>query len=326
MCIGVRLGGIMQKNEILNELRSLLNYHTPIHMYGKEQNNIYIKHEETIPFSFGGNKVRIAASYFGDLINHDCDVVITYGASSSNLCRVIANMAYRYGIKCVIISPEENYVNTPNSVMVDILEAEIIKTPLNKVSETIDCVIERYKINHNPYFIYGGGHGFLGTESYRPVMRQIVEFEKRENIFFDYIFITLATGTSMSGLIVENALTEQMRRIVGISVARTYERAHDVMNDALDLYGEDVKINKNSYVIVGDYRCNGYGTYDENVLNTIKQTFLDTSMNLDTTYTGKGFHGMKEYLREKNISGKNVLFIHTGGTPLFFRESCEFLR
>ena len=37
---------------------------------------------------------------------------------------------------------------------------------------------------------------------------------------------------------------------------------------------------------------------------------------LDETYTGKAFMGMSEYIYE--ISDKNILFIHTGGTPLFF--------
>ena len=37
---------------------------------------------------------------------------------------------------------------------------------------------------------------------------------------------------------------------------------------------------------------------------------------LDATYTGKAFMGMTEYIKE--IKERNILFIHTGGTPLFF--------
>ena len=39
---------------------------------------------------------------------------------------------------------------------------------------------------------------------------------------------------------------------------------------------------------------------------------------LDPTYTGKAFWGMKEYLEKNNVIGKKILFIHTGGTPLYF--------
>ena len=46
---------------------------------------------------------------------------------------------------------------------------------------------------------------------------------------------------------------------------------------------------------------------------------------LDTTYTGKGYWGMKEYIKENEITGKNILFIHTGGTPLFFDDLEELI-
>ena len=41
-------------------------------------------------------------------------------------------------------------------------------------------------------------------------------------------------------------------------------------------------------------------------------------MPLDGTYTGKAFYGMKQYIGEHGLQGKNILFLHTGGTPLFF--------
>ena len=39
---------------------------------------------------------------------------------------------------------------------------------------------------------------------------------------------------------------------------------------------------------------------------------------LDATYTGKAFMGMREVLASRRLTGKNTLFLHTGGTPLFF--------
>lgn len=39
---------------------------------------------------------------------------------------------------------------------------------------------------------------------------------------------------------------------------------------------------------------------------------------LDMTYTGKAFYGMMEYLKKQEITGKKILFLHTGGLPLFF--------
>ena len=51
---------------------------------------------------------------------------------------------------------------------------------------------------------------------------------------------------------------------------------------------------------------------------TIYNVMMRYGIALDPTYTGKAFNGMTEYIENTSISGKNILFIHTGGTPLFF--------
>ena len=40
--------------------------------------------------------------------------------------------------------------------------------------------------------------------------------------------------------------------------------------------------------------------------------------SLDATYTGKAFCGMLDYIQKERLTDRNILFIHTGGTPLFF--------
>lgn len=317
---------LMNKRDKIEFLNHLLKFDTPVYLHELSKNQIFVKKEDAIPFSFGGNKVRIAAKYFIDLIQQDCDVVVTYGASSSNLCRVIANLAYKFGLKCIIVSPKENYSETPNSKFVNLFGTEIRKVKIDSVSETINSILLELKSsNHNPYFIYGGGHGKLGTESYREVLIQINEYEKENRIFFDKIFITLATGTSMSGLIVEDAQSFKKHEIIGVSVARDKTRADSVMQNALNEYKGEVDFSNSIYKIIDDYRCGGYGLYDASVSEVIKHEYRMNGFNLDTTYTGKGYNGMKKYLDSNGITNEKILFIHTGGTPLFFRDNLKFL-
>ena len=61
-----------------------------------------------------------------------------------------------------------------------------------------------------------------------------------------------------------------------------------------------------------------YSKYSDGIKNTIRSMFVCNGIPLDPTYTGKGFYGMLEYLKKNEIKNVNVLFIHTGGTPLFF--------
>ena len=56
------------------------------------------------------------------------------------------------------------------------------------------------------------------------------------------------------------------------------------------------------------------------ILKIIKEVLINEGIPLDSTYTGKGFWGMTEYIKKNIITGKKILFIHTGGTPLFFND------
>ena len=62
----------------------------------------------------------------------------------------------------------------------------------------------------------------------------------------------------------------------------------------------------------------GYGQFNEEIIKTIKELLLNEGIPFDPTYTGKAFWGMKQYFKDRKINSKNILFIHTGGTPLFF--------
>lgn len=67
---------------------------TPIQKLNMKLNDnaIFIKRDDLIPFSFGGNKARKAKLFFEDLERRKSDCVVTYGSSSSNHCRIVANL------------------------------------------------------------------------------------------------------------------------------------------------------------------------------------------------------------------------------------------
>lgn len=311
-------------------LKYLKEYQTRIIKLNEfNKNRIYIKREDDIPYSFGGNKVRIVCNYLIDALEKGSDTIVTYGSSSSNLCRILAGLCNDLELQCIIISPKEKYIETTNSVLVSNLNAKIIKSPLDKISETIERVIRKESITHKPYFIYGGGHGVIGTDSYRNVYKQIIEYEKISCISFDRIFITCATGTSLSGLIIESAISEQSHRVYGITIAREKQKVVEIMDKALMDYCNEYQVEltrEPEYEILDSSRCSGYGLFDQKILDTIKNEFIHNGLNLDSTYTGKGYSGMIDYIQENNIQEENILFIYTGGTPLFFNDNCGWIK
>ncbi len=297
---------------------------TPIQMLNMRinENNIFIKRDDLIPYSFGGNKVRKAKIFFEELEHQKSNCVVTYGSSSSNHCRVIANLAASIGLKCVIISPVETKKLSFNSQMIELFGAEIKNCKVSEVKSIIDKELERLtKEGFKPFFIEGGGHGNLGTKAYFEVYAEIRTYEIEKGIKFDYIFHTSGTGTTQAGLICGMLINNDNRKIIGISNARKNPYGSQVVLDSVNSFlehkgKENVGIEAINFI--DNYVIDGYGTYNKEILEIIKEVFTKEGIPLDAIYTGKGFWGMKEYINKNNITQKNILFIHTGGIPLFF--------
>lgn len=288
------------------------------------ENHVYIKRDDLYPLSFGGNKARKAELFWKDIKRQNSDYVMTYGSSSSNHCRVIANLAAMDHIPCILISPLEKSKNTYNLDMMKLFGAKVITTPVENVKRTIDDVMGKLRDEgFSPYFIMGGGHGNIGTQAYVDVYEEIKKYELKEGFKFDYVFFASGTGTTQAGLICGQIMAKETeRKIVGISIARKNPYGRNVViqsvRDYLNVFYEE-RFFKEEYIeFIDEYTGDGYGDSHSAVDKYIMKMLIEEGIPMDQTYTGKAFAGMCDYLEKHKIEGKNILFIHTGGLPLFF--------
>ncbi|NLC67991.1 MAG: pyridoxal-phosphate dependent enzyme [Clostridiaceae bacterium] len=323
---GLNLEKYINKTNVVNSSEIEKFNATPIHKLSEKlkNNNFYIKRDDLFPISFGGNKARKAMLFLEDIILKGCDYVVTYGSSKSNHCRIISNIAASKGIPCSIISPIETSKPNYNSKLIKFFGTEIKYCTISEVEETISKKIKELEYKgYIPYFIQGGGHGNIGTQAYVETYNEIKEYEKNNGLYFDYIFHASGTGTTQSGLICGQLINGDNRKIIGISIARKNPYGRQVVlnsvNDYLVSKGMDY-VNFDFINFIDDYVLGGYGIYNYDILQTIKKVLIQDGIPLDTTYTGKAYWGMKEYIKKCQITGKNILFIHTGGTPLFFDD------
>lgn len=286
-----------------------------------DNNMLYIKREDLLPFSFGGNKVRIAEEFFTDMKRQGKNCMIGYGSTKSNLCRVLANMCYSRGVRCHIISTEDNcgaYVETNNSRLVNASGAIVHHCTKENVAVKVEQVINQCKEEgYSPYYIYGNIYG-KGNEAVPVRAYAKVHSEIREQ--YDYIFLATGTGMTQAGLLAGKHKDHSNEKIIGISVARSKEQEIRIIREYLDAYYKSIGQNVESgdEILVEDKYMGEYGSYTPHILDTIKKVYLTNGIALDTTYTGKAFAGMLDYIRENNIVQKRILFLHTGGTPLFW--------
>lgn len=300
-------------------------WNTPIQQI---EENIYVKRDDLVPYSFGGNKARKGYLFFEEIDNDGYDCVVTYGSSHSNHCRIISNMAAARKLPCILIGPEEVSDTTYNSKFMDLFGAEIITVPVSKVHDTIEAKLKELReVGKKPYFIPGGGHGNIGTEAYVKCYEEIKEYEMKNDIHFDYIFFASGTGTTHAGLVCGQIKNNDDRKIIGISIARKNPRGRDVVLDSIREYMPGISEDEiqEKTVFLDQYTGDGYGKESNEIAETIKESMIRYGIPMDSTYTGKAFLGMKKYLKENGIESKKILFIHTGGTPLFFDDFGKIL-
>ena len=284
-------------------------------------NRLLIKREDLIPFSFGGNKARKAALFFEEIDQSGSDCVVTYGSGSSNHCRVVANMCAQRGLDCLIISPAEASKPTFNTYLMEQFGAKIQIVPVDLVSSEIDATLSELKSSgRKPFFIPGGGHGNTGTKAYVQCYDEILRFEKENGLRFDYIFHASGTGTTQAGLVCGQLMHGGSQRIIGVSIARRCPYGRDVVLQSILDYlpsCNEEQIGRHTHFI-DSYISGGYGASDAGVEAVIRRVMSEYGIPLDPTYTGKAFYGMEEIIKSEGIAQKNILFIHTGGTPLYF--------
>lgn len=306
---------------------------TPMHRLSTfcGDNEIYMKRDDLIPFSFGGNKARIAARFFDDMRSRGCDAMVAYGSRRSNLARVVANMASREGVPCWIVANDGGGAcgETANSRLVAACGARVVPCDNSTVAEAVERALgEAAAEGLRPYYIYGDSSG-RGNEAtpvgaYVSAYDEISEQAAGLGVEFDLVFCATGTGMTQAGLECGRALAGGREAIVGISVARPAPKELPILAEYADAYlssvGRPGLAGSIEFRLCDDYLSGGYGLYRDGVADTVRALFLREGVPTDLTYVGKAFDGMLGYLGSNGIAGKRVLFVHTGGTPLFFDD------
>lgn len=308
-------------------------FETPVQklMYGTGKNNIYVKRDDLLPFSFGGNKVRFARKFIEDMKEKQCDSMIVYGNYHSNLCRILSAACRQMEIPCYMVHNKEDICEEQtsyNEKLIKMMGVTEIPCTKKNIQRAVEKAFQDLREQgYRPYYIYGNSKGegneWVPMEAYREAYGEIKNYEEKTGIKFDYIFLASSTNATQSGLLAGSLIENDQNTIVGISVSRKQGRGEEVIKHNLQKYAErfhrDLPDNWEEKIVFTDaYLERGYGSFSEDIQKTILEECRENGIPLDMTYTGKAFWGMKNWIREYQITGKNILFWHTGGTPLFF--------
>lgn len=306
-------------------------------------NHIIMGREDLLPDCFGGNKVRIAGEYVSEALKEGCDSLIVYGDASSNLCRVMALMCLQNGLEGYAVfqlGTAESYEDTFNSMMVRQSGMKIVPCHYDNVAYVVKNLMDNLRAQgKKPYYIHGNekgtGHETVPVRAYRKAYGNILDYEKMQGRPFDYIFHASGTGTTQSGLLMGQqdvqaeyaALGWRMPEIYGISIGRNEEKGVQVIEKYIGLtMGDELPLMKERINLDDRFRKGQEDPeLDKLIRRNVRQLFIKEGIPSDTLYVGRAFTGMNQILEDKGIQGKRILFLHTGGTPLFYTDWNEVM-
>lgn len=276
--------------------------------------------DDVYPQIGGGIKSRKSMYYESEMYLSGYNACVTTGGIQSNHNRAIALMCARNGWRCHIVfhGDKDRFESEKgNALLVRKSGATYEFVEANQIGLAMDVAMERLKAEGcKPLYIHGGGHDLPGGIA----LVEAVEALKQKCNYIgykpDYIFHASGTGSTQAGIAVGLDLIGWSDvQLIGISVARQKERGTQVIEDFANELANHYKIDKDyrgDIIFNTDYLCGGYEQYTPEMSDYLNAAMKKTGIMFDTTYSGKAFYGMMDYVKRHNITG-NILFWHTGG-------------
>ena len=316
-----------------------------------KKTRIYLYREDlSSPLAFGGNKIRKLEYVIPRFLNSNtaeeggkgksATLLLTEGGVQSNHTRQTAAAAAALGLKCtVLLSPwtrseDPNYEVLGNVQICRMLGADVkmlskdevegasvrVKEELEGSGEVVAWIPAGSSLDER------GGLGYARWVSEMLWQEEKMKGEDEGFLGFDCVVVTCVSGSTLGGMVAGLKLAEKIGlvqkgrlKLLGIDAS-----AKDVMGQRelvlkiakttaslIGLSGSDVP-NLDDVSIDGRWNAGRYGHCDDATKQAMKILARLEGVLTDPVYTGKGFNGLLQPIREGSISG-NVLFVHTGG-------------
>jgi len=293
--------------------------------------NIYIKRDDLLGLTSGGNKTRKLEFLVADALAQGADTLVTCGAVQSNHCRLTLAAANKEGLKCRLVLEER----VPNSYKKDASGNNFLFHLLGVDGVTVvpggsDMLQEMDKVaqsliaeGRKPYIIPGGGSNPVGSLGYVACAQEIVSQLFASGLSVQHIVSASGSGGTHSGLLAGLVGSNADIPITGINVSRKQDvqtaLIHGLANETLNFLGVAQTVSAAQVVCLDQYVGDGYSRPTAGMVEAVTLLAQTEGILLDPVYTGKAMAGLIDLARSGYFKPEeNVLFVHTGGSPALY--------
>lgn len=295
---------------------------------------MWIKRDDCTGLAFGGNKARQLEYILGDAVAQGADVVIQGAASQSNHSRQLAAAAARVGLDSVILPRQDHFYarGGGNQLVTRLLAGELHPVEIGQsVSDAKSALEEKLRAEgRRPYVVGMGAYRALALAAvaYVEAFVEIIETWLANDMgeLPTHIYTT-SQGSTQAGLQLGAHLLQLPMKVVGINPMDETNEAYNSTEAIRSLIDDAARFLDHGSIDVGpinnvtDYVGPAYGIPSPASEQAISFLAKQEGILLDPVYSGKGFAGLIDHIREGQIgTSDRVVFIHTGGLPALFAD------
>jgi D-cysteine desulfhydrase len=290
--------------------------------------NVYIKRDDLLGLTAGGNKTRKLEFLVADALAQRADTLITCGAVQSNHCRLTLAAAAKEGLKCRLVLEERvpgsyNPEASGNNFLFRLLgveKTEVVPGGSNLMAAMQKVADDLAKDGRKGYIIPGGGSNPIGATGYVACAQEIQNQLFEKQIQIDRLVVASGSTGTHAGLLAGFYGCNMNIPIVGINVSRDPKDQDPLVYDLVQKTAERVGVRQGvpseAVVTFGDYWRPKYSVPNKKMVEAVNMMAKTEGILMDPVYTGKALAGFIDLSRKGYFKkGENILFVHTGGSP-----------
>ncbi|SMX99225.1 D-cysteine desulfhydrase [Brevibacterium antiquum] len=307
---------------------------------------IWIKRDDLLGLTQGGNKTRKLEFLIADALAHGADTLVTAGGVQSNHCRLTLSAARREGLDCHLVLEEDLGSDgapvpadaggnppklTGNFLLFDLLGADSTEVHPNGsdlVARANELAAELMTQGKKPYVIPVGGSNVTGALGYVDCAQELLTQFAEVGLDVSSILAPSGSAGMQAGLITGLHRAGSQIPVVGINVSRTQEEQEPKIVNLVDEVASFLElppVPRELSLGLGDYIGTGYALPTPEMVAAVRLFASTEGILLDPVYTGKAAAGLIDLIRQDRFGGDdNVVFIHSGGVPGLYARAGAF--
>ncbi len=293
--------------------------------------NLYIKRDDLLPGSAGGNKTRKLEFCIADAMEQGADTIITCGAVQSNHARLTASWSAKEGLDCHLILEERvkgSYKEeaSGNNFLFELLGVktiEVVQGGSDMMAQMTKKADELTAAGKKPYIIPGGASNAIGALGYAVCAEETMGQLNEMRLDIDHIVVPSGSAGTHAGMVVGMKGVNGNIPISGVNVSRPKDVQEEIVftlaKETAEKLGVTGGVAREDFVCFDQYVGPGYSLPTDSMVEAVKLFAKTEAILLDPVYSGKAAAGLVDLVRKGHFpKGSNVLFLHTGGSPALY--------